>query len=146
MHLMRTGMVALAAGLVCLRFLPELPPLWLLLLLLPVALMLLPWRSYPLSFLLFGFVWACFSAQSALDDRLPVELDGRTLWLEGRGTGLPETAEGVVRFQLEDATARKHELPQRLRLSWYDGPPVLAGERWRLAVRLKRPRGLVNPQ
>ncbi|WP_220814796.1 DNA internalization-related competence protein ComEC/Rec2 [Pseudomonas paralcaligenes] len=143
---MRTGMVALAAGLVCLRFLSELPPLWLLLLLLPVALMLLPWRSYPLSFLLFGFVWACFSAQFALDDRLPAALDGRTLWLEGRVTGLPEAAEGVVRFQLEDAIARKHPLPQRLRLSWYDGPPVLAGERWRLAVRLKRPRGLVNPQ
>lgn len=144
--MMRTGMFALAAGLACLPLLPELPPTWLLLALLPVALMLLPWRSYSVSFLLFGFVWACFSAQLALDDRLSHALDGRTLWLEGRVSGLPEVAGGVVRFQLEGATARMHRLPQRMRLSWYGGPPVLAGERWRLAVKLKRPRGLVNPQ
>ena len=143
---MRTGMFALAAGLACLPLLPQLPPTWLLLALLPLALMLLPWRSYPLALLLFGFVWACFSAQAALDDRLATALDGRTLWLEGRISGLPEVGEGVVRFQLEDAVAREQRLPQRLRLSWYDGPPLRAGERWRLAVKLKRPRGLVNPQ
>ena len=143
---MRTGMFALAAGLACLPLLPQLPPTWLLLALLPLALMLLPWRSYPLALFMFGFIWACFSAQAALDDRLAVALDGRTLWLEGRISGLPEVGEGVVRFQLEDAVAREQRLPQRLRLSWYDGPPVLAGERWRLAVKLKRPRGLVNPQ
>ena len=143
---MRTGMFALAAGLACLPLLPQLPPTWLSLALLPLALMLLPWRTYPLALLLFGFVWACFSAQAALDDRLAMALDGRTLWLEGRISGLPEVGEGVVRFQLEDAVARGQRLPQRLRLSWYDGPPVLAGERWRLAVKLKRPRGLVNPQ
>jgi competence protein ComEC len=139
-------MLALGAGLACLPLLPELPPTWLLLALLPIALMLLPWRSYPVSFFLFGFVWACYSAQVALEDRLLPELDGRTLWLEGRVSGLPEVGEGVVRFQLEGATAREHQLPRRLRLSWYDGPPLLAGERWRLAVKLKRPRGLVNPQ
>ena len=143
---MRTGMFALATGLACLPLLPQLPPTWLLLALLPLALMLLPWRSYPLALFMFGFIWACFSAQAALDDRLAVALDGRTLWLEGRISGLPEVGEGVVRFQLEDAVAREQRLPQRLRLSWYDGPPVLAGERWRLAVKLKRPRGLVNPQ
>jgi competence protein ComEC len=139
-------MLALGAGLACLPLLPELPPTWLLLAFLPMALMLLPWRSYPAAFFLFGFVWACFSAQVALDDRLLPELDGRTLWLEGRVSGLPEVGEGVVRFQLEGATAREHQLPRRLRLSWYDGPSLLAGERWRLAVKLKRPRGLVNPQ
>lgn len=143
---MRKGMLALAAGLACLPLLPELPPGWLLLALLPVALMALPWRSYPLSLFLLGLVWACLGAQSALDDRLPVELDGRTLWLEGRVVGLPEVGEGVVRFQLEESGARRHALPKRLRLSWYDGPVLLAGEHWRLAVRLKRPRGLANPQ
>jgi competence protein ComEC len=99
---MRTGMLALGAGLACLPLLPELPPTWLLLALLPVALMLLPWRSYPVSFLLLGFVWACGSAQMALDDRLSPALDGRTLWLEGQVSGLPEVGESVVRFQLEE--------------------------------------------
>ena len=143
---MRTGMLAFAAGLACLPFLPALPTGWLLLTLSLLGLMLLPWRTYPVALFCFGLVWASFSAQRALDDRLPATLDGRTLWLEGRVAGLPEPGEGVVRFQLEEVRTRQHALPQRLRLSWYDGPPVQAGERWRLAVKLKRPRGLVNPQ
>ncbi len=36
-------------------------------------------------------------------------------------------------------------VPRRLRLSWYGGPPVHAGEIWRLTVRLKSPRGFHNP-
>ncbi|MBB2496412.1 DNA internalization-related competence protein ComEC/Rec2 [Aquipseudomonas ullengensis] len=143
---MRTGMLALAAGLASLSVLPALPPTWLVLLALPLGLMLLPYRSYPLAFFLFACCWAVTSAQWALDDRLPAELDGQTLWLEGRVSGLPEQREGVVRFQLEQAVARRQALPDRLRLAWYDGPPLQAGERWRLAVRLKRPQGLVNPQ
>jgi competence protein ComEC len=33
-----------------------------------------------------------------------------------------------------------------MRLAWYAGPPVNSGERWRLAVKLKRPAGLLNPE
>ncbi len=143
---MRTGMLALAAGLASLILLPALPPAWLLWLALPVGLMLLPYRSFPLAFFLFGLCWACVSAQWALDERLPPELDGQTLWLEGRVVGLPEQRAGVVRFHLQDAVARRHTLPGKLRLAWYGGPVLQAGEHWRLAVRLKRPQGLVNPQ
>ncbi|HSC84337.1 MAG TPA: ComEC/Rec2 family competence protein, partial [Pseudomonas sp.] len=143
---MRTGMLALAAGLASLAWLPALPPGWVVLLMLPLGLMLLPYRSYPLAFFLFGFAWAVTSAQWALDDRLDPALDGQTLWLEGQVSGLPERREGVVRFQLEQSTSRRQRLPQTLRLAWYDGPPLQASERWRLAVRLKYPQGLVNPQ
>lgn len=143
---MRIGIVALAAGLLAVRFLPALPPFWLLGALVAAALLLLPWRTYPLGLFLLGFAWACTSAQWALDDRLAPELDGRTLWLQGRVVGLPESGEGVVRFQLEQAVSRRAELPARLRLTWYGGPALQAGETWRLAVRVKRPRGLVNPQ
>ena len=142
---MRTGVLALLAGLLLLRFLPELPPFWLLAVL-SVAGLLFAYRSYPIALLLFGFSWACVSAQWALDDRLAPQLDARTLWLQGQVVGLPEVAQGVVRFQVEQATSRRDKLPARLRVSWYDGPVVRAGETWRLAVRLKRPHGLVNPQ
>lgn len=143
---MRIGIVALAAGLLALRFLPALPPIWLVALLAVVAVPLLLLRSYPLALFLLGFSWACVSAQWALDERLAVDLDGRTLWLQGRVTGLPEVGEGVVRFQLQQASSRRAELPPRIRLAWYNAPPVRAGETWRLAVRLKRPHGLINPQ
>lgn len=142
---MRTGMVALALGLLALRFMPALPPFWLLLLMPVIGLMLLPFRSYPLAFFLFGVSWASLSAQWALDDRLPHRLDGQTLWLEGNVVGLPQSADGVVRFQLDGAQSRRTRLPDRMRLAWYGGPDVRSGERWRLAVKLKRPAGLVNP-
>ncbi|MDD2162053.1 DNA internalization-related competence protein ComEC/Rec2 [Pseudomonas sp. MIL19] len=143
---MRSGILALVAGLLTLRFLPALPPFWLLALLPIVGLMLLPFRSYPIALFLFGFTCACVSAQWALDDRLAPSLDARTLWLQGRVVGLPDVSEGVVRFELEQAVSRRGALPERLRLSWYGGPALHAGETWRLAVRLKRPHGLVNPQ
>ncbi|WP_338922105.1 DNA internalization-related competence protein ComEC/Rec2 [Pseudomonas silesiensis] len=142
---MRTGMIALALGLLALRFLPVLPPVWFWLLLPVAALMMLPFRTYPLAFFLFGFSWACANAQWALDDRLPGNLDGETRWVEGRVVGLPQNGEAVVRFQLADARSRRETVPSLLRLAWYGGPPVNSGEQWRLAVKLKRPAGLLNP-
>ena len=142
---MRTGMMALAVGLLAPVFLPALPPVGLLWVLPVVALMLLPFRSYPLALLLFGFTWTCVGAQWALSDRLPRALDGETRWVEGRVVGLPQNSEGVVRFELADARSRHEKLPGLMRLAWYAGPPVNSGERWRLAVKLKRPGGLLNP-
>lgn len=142
---MRTGLVALALGLLAPIFLIALPPLWLIVAMTVAGLMVLPFRTYPLGFFLFGLAWACLMAQFALDDRLPTALEGQTRWVEGRVTGLPQNNDGVVRFELADAQSRRTELPSSMRLAWYGGPPVSSGERWRLAVKLKRPAGLMNP-
>ncbi|AZL73020.1 DNA internalization-related competence protein ComEC/Rec2 [Pseudomonas oryziphila] len=142
---MRTGMLALVLGLLSLRFLPALPPVGWLLALSLLGLACLHTRGWPLGCYLLGLCWACWSAQQALDDRLAAALDGRTLWLEGRVVGLPARTEHGVRFELEQASSRRAELPQRLQLSWFDGPGLRGGERWRLAVNLRRPHGLLNP-
>ena len=145
---MRSGLLALAAGLLLLRFLPALPSTTGLLALGGCALLLalLRWPPARLAALcLLGLLWACLTAQSVLDDRLAPAWDGRTLWLEGRIAGLPEQGEGVTRFYLEQAQSRRTALPARLRLSWYGAPPLAGGEVWRLAVSLKRPRGSLNP-
>jgi len=141
---MKTGMLALALGLLTLRWLPALPPGAVLLAMLVLALMLLPFRSYPLAFFLVGLSWACFSAQRALDDRLQPALDGQTRWVEGRVVGLPQQTGTGVRFELADGRLRKGRLPKRIRVSWHGGPVVNSGERWRLALTLKRPAGLLN--
>ncbi|MFP3498057.1 DNA internalization-related competence protein ComEC/Rec2 [Pseudomonas sp. SIMBA_059] len=141
---MRTGMFALALGLLTLRWLPALPPVGGVLAMLVLALMLLPWRSYPLAFFLLGLSWACISAQWALNDRLLPVLDGQTRWVEGRVTGLPQQTSSGVRFELSDSRSRHARLPKRIRVSWHGGPAVRSGERWRLAVTLKRPSGLLN--
>lgn len=142
---MRTAMLALAAGLLLLRFLPQLPPVSTLPILFVAGLALLPSRGRAIGCFLCGLAWACLSAHWVLEDRLPTELDGRTFWLEGQVIGLPDVRGGVVRFELTDISSRHSGLPSRLRLAWYGGPKVQAGERWRLAAKLKRPRGLVNP-
>ncbi|MBU1330307.1 MAG: DNA internalization-related competence protein ComEC/Rec2 [Gammaproteobacteria bacterium] len=143
---MRAAILALVIGMLLIRWLPALPAspwLWGLGL---GGLALLPLRLYPLGCLLLGFTWACLSAQMALDDRLSADLDGRTLWLQGRVVGLPDAREGVVRFEVADAESRRATLPSLIRVAWYDGPLVRAGETWRLAVRLRQPQGGVNPQ
>lgn len=120
---MRTGMLAFALGLLTLRFLPVLPPVGLLLVLSLLALMVLPWRTYPLAFFVFGLSWACLNAHWALKDRLVPALDGQTRWVEGRVVGLPQHEQGVVRFELVDAQSRRARLPRLIRLAWYGGPP-----------------------
>lgn len=148
---MRKGLLALVLGLLTLRWLPELPAPGYLLGLAVLGLMLLPWRTYPLALYLLGFSWACGSAQRALDDRLDAAFDGRTLWVEGRVRGLPQTIPGatedenVVRFELAEPRSRRGRLPKIIRVSWHGGPALHSGERWRLAVQLKRPSGLLNP-
>ncbi|MCQ4227190.1 ComEC/Rec2 family competence protein, partial [Stutzerimonas stutzeri] len=143
---MRTWMLALAAGLVLPRFLPALPAQWFCAALAAVGLLLLLRHRWvaPGLFLL-GLSWACYQSQSAIDDRLPASMDGRTFWIEGRVVGLPSRIGNVVRFELDDIQSRHAGLPSKVRLSWYDGPLLQAGERWRLAARLKRPHGMVNP-
>lgn len=137
---MRTGMLALAAGLLTLPVLPALPPYEWLFAAAAFAVLLLFTRVYLVGFFLLGFAWACLSAQSALDDRLAPALDGRTLWIEGRVAGLPEVGEGVVRFEFEDALSRRAHLPQRLRLAWYGGPRLQAGSAggWRSISSARR--------
>ncbi|MDF9620724.1 DNA internalization-related competence protein ComEC/Rec2 [Pseudomonas entomophila] len=142
---MRTGMLALVLGLLCLRFLPALPSVGWLLVLLMFALVCLPARLWLLGCFVLGVCHAGCSAQRALDDRLSAELDGRTLWLEGKVVGLPARGQRSVRFELEQPRSRRAQLPQRVQLSWFEGPQLRAGERWRLAVNLRQPSGLLNP-
>lgn len=143
---MYTGMSGLALGLMALRYLPVLPPVWCWVLLFGLGLGLLFFRTYPLGLCLLGLVWACVQGQSALDDRLSDALDGRTLWIEGQVTGLPQRTASYVAFEIGSPVSRRADLPRTIRVSWQDGPPVNSGERWRLAVKLKKPRGLLNPQ
>lgn len=142
---MRTGMLALALGLLCLRFVPVLPPVGWLAPMLLLALACLFTRAWPVGVCVLGACWACWSAQQALDDRLAAELEGRTLWLEGQVVGLPARTRQSVRFELAQPRSRRAQLPQRLQLSWFAGPELRAGERWRVAVSLRRPHGLLNP-
>ncbi len=77
--------------------------------------------------------------------------------LQGYVSGLPTTRQRgdtrvqrflfVVRHAAPATAAQQHPKPalRRVLLSWYDGADLEPGQGWQLLVRLKAPRGAVNP-
>ncbi len=107
-----------------------------------------------LALIALGFAYATLRAHARLSETLPAALEGEPLALIGVVSSLPQRDEQGVRFEfdLERVNgALAHQIPSRVSLSWQHGrlndevPQVRAGERWQLAVRLKRPHGFVNP-
>lgn len=144
--------LGLLAGAVAVGWLAVLPAPWLALGALPLVAAAFRWRWLALpAAAAIGFALALASAHARLEPRLASALEGRDLVVSGRVTGLPDYGERRVRFRFAVTRARRGEtrvqLPQTLRLAWY-GPRrvrVEPGQRWRLTVRLRRPRGFLNP-
>lgn len=119
--------------------------------------LLLAWRlprMRAVAFVPLGMAWAGWCGDLGMEARLPRDLEGRDMLVTGTVTGLPQLRTEATRFVLdvEQALLGNEALPVsgRVRLAWYaaagNAVPVLDScSRWRLLVRLKRPRGLVNP-
>src|SRR6266704_3362636 len=106
-----------------------------------------------IGFAALGFAWAAALAHLRLSDRLDAALEGRDVVVSGVVGGLPQAFERGVRFDF-DVEYPETGVPRRIVLSSYGGfaqgdsqsvLPVRAGERWRFAVRLRRPHGGANP-
>jgi len=172
---MRLSILAFALGVFCLQWQAVLPPEPLWLLSGAVACLALTQKKgrtkvINAAFLALtlaaafvaGFGWAAWRAETRLQRALPVEQEVRDLIATGVVAAMPQPIDGGTRFifapeRLEDEQGNalpEAEMPARIALSWYnamrDGvfqppPPLAAGERWRLTVRLKRPHGSANP-
>ncbi len=104
-----------------------------------------------------GFGYAAGRAEVRLADALPTEWEGEDIAVVGVVDDLPQASARGMRFAfaVERTLTRGAVVPSRLALAWYAEvakggvadpvPPIAAGERWRLVVRLKRPHGTVNP-
>ncbi len=96
-----------------------------------------------------GICWAQIHANRYLEHVLPEEFAGKDIVITGYISDIPVTAETVQRFILDieafNAKDYPGPAPERLKLSWYYGEPVRAGEMWQLNVRLKPPHGFMNP-
>jgi len=90
-----------------------------------------------------GFLWVWLFVAVHWHPLEP-QRSGKDWQVQGKIADFPVRRAGGWRFdfQVMDADA---PVPRRLRLSWYGGPPLHAGEVWRLTVRLKSPRGFHNP-
>lgn len=146
---MRLGLFAIIVACLLLRWLPSLPnSVWLGVLLLCAPVLLFT-RLYWLGLGFLAFIWSCSQVQSALDQQLDSQWQGNTLWVEGTVVGLPHFEQdgkhSLSRFLLTDNYSRRTVLPKLIQVNWYQGPPVKAGQRWRLALQLKGIQGLANP-
>lgn len=145
--------VALLTGVVMVQLLPQLPPFWLEISLLLFSLLMLccmP-RARVVAVFLCGVAWACLRADVALSQRLPLALEGEDVQVTGVISGLPQLQEGSARFEfnVDSALHAGTRLPfsGHVRLNWYsaDAPELVPCSRWQLVLRMKRPRGLINP-
>lgn len=149
---MAVNAIAVVAGAWSVHGLASLPPAWGPWLVLAALAPCLRWRAaWPVAAFAAGFALAVTAADARLSPGLAPTLAGADLRIEGRVTGLPRHDERRDRFRLAVERAwldgRPVTVPETVRLGWYDPqrPRVAAGDRWRLTVRLKAPRGLRNP-
>ena len=144
--------LALLAGILAVQWLPVLPSPWWTLAWLPVpAALVCAWRRRLwLLFMLLGFGWAVCAGTAGMDARLPRQLEGGDFHVVGTVVDLPDSRADATRFsfRVERATQDGKPIPLRglVTVSWYDTRVVPAPcGRWQLLLRLKRPRGLLNP-
>ncbi len=140
------------AGVLAVLALPVLPSgPWLLLAGVPIAAAACLWRpARILIFVLVGFCWCWWCAQNQLGLRLAPALEGRNLVVSGWVASIPQSQTDYVRFEFAveqlDGHAPGHGIPKLIRLSWSKTAIVpAAGQHWRFTVRLKQPRGYMNP-
>ena len=152
-----------ALGVIAVSFFPDLPPLLSVLLCFPLFFVL--WRRrlahYWLALLL-GVAWGVYSGHNLVSMQLPEELAGKDLIVTGQIQGIPEQDLKRIGFNFRVLSVKTttgqslpvNQFPPGIRLSWYlykpdarsiDAPVLQIGEQWQLRVRLKRPRGFVNP-
>jgi competence protein ComEC len=112
-----------------------------------------------ISLIIIGVLISTLYAKQQLSYRLDEGLIGKNLIVNGFISSIPASNADVQRFEfiitrlsvLETDGRRiqqmrvAEKIPRKIRLSWYYGSSVRAGEKWQLEVRLKPPHGFINP-
>ncbi len=144
--------LALLAGTLVVQCLSRLPPWWLDAV---VAALALPvfWR-WPrlrwMALVALAIAWSAWRADLALQARLPRALEKQDIDVTGVVASLPRAGPIATRFTFRIEHASRNGRPLALagnaRVTWYGQAPALAPcSRWHMRLRLKRPRGLLNP-
>jgi competence protein ComEC len=124
---------------------------------------------FSIAVFLFGVCWASSVALWRIHDELPSAWEQNPIAVEGVVASVPELTERGLRFRfdVEKILTKEAVVPQHISLSYYVNhqypnhkaedfleeaevaamplSPFHAGERWQLAVRLKRPHSTMNP-
>src|SRR3954454_13944736 len=106
------------------------------------------WLCIALAGMTLGYGHGAWRAAERLSDALAFEREGRDLAVTGIVATLPQVTDRGVRFVFHVESGEG--VPEWISLSWFtdreSAPPrIVAGQRWSLTVRLRRPRTLANP-
>ncbi|HWT16713.1 MAG TPA: DNA internalization-related competence protein ComEC/Rec2 [Patescibacteria group bacterium] len=100
----------------------------------------------PVAAAIVGAAWLWLNAQAVMQSRWPAALDGQDAILRVEVVGLPERRERLMRFEARVIDSDALAAGATLRLNWYaPAPDLRPGDRIDATLRLRRPRGLVNP-
>ena len=107
------------------------------------------WASR-LAALIAGFCWAMLVASQHLQHRLPSNLEGEWLSVQGQIVSLPVIAEHRVQFEFEiqqfEQASSQNFLPLLVQLNLYHQAGKLSlGDKCHFQVKLKRPHGFADP-
>ena len=108
-------------------------------------------RLLLLVFLGAGMLWGVFCGHQLLDKTLPEKYNGTEFLISGQVVSLVDRNSVRSRFSFVPETIQvlgdpdQQLVPGKLLLSWYAAKALHPGQRWQLVVRLRRPRGFVNP-
>jgi len=113
----------------------------------PACILLLLPHTRWLASLMLGAIWTLFYVNLIINDRLPSSLTGQDIVILGTIASVPEHQNRRIRFLFTPDKSSHKQLPDMLRLNWYQPLPehLNSGDRWQLTVRLKQPHGMMNP-
>ena len=118
---------------------------------LPLMILVCSWRHTRVcAWGLVGFTWAWWWAQGQLVVRLDPNLEGRDLAVSGWVASIPKIESEYLSFEFSveqlASQAPGRGIPRFLRLSWSKTNRLpVPGQHWRFTLRLKQPRGYMNP-
>lgn len=156
---MTLRLLSFSLGIILVGYLPELPSfVFISSLVIAVILAAIFLREKISAFicllaLAVGVLYGTVAGHHLLNNQLPFELAERDLIIEGQVIDLPQENNRRQLFTLRvskayspyDATTFYEHFPQKINISSYSDVRVKTGEHWLLRVKLKRPRGFVNP-
>ena len=98
-----------------------------------------------------GMLWGIFYGHQILNKSLPEQFSGEEFLISGRIISLVDSNSARSRFSFAAESMQlmgdtdSQFAPSDILLSWYAAETLHPGQRWQLVVRLRRPRGFVNP-
>jgi competence protein ComEC len=140
--------IAFFLGILSIQIAPSLPSApWLVALIL-VLIGLIRWRQWVMLAFAVGVTWAWGHGVWQQQSFLPQGLEGQDILVEGHIVSLPvRLAKGWrFEFDIDHLAGQSLSFAGKTRLYWYrHAPDLRLGQHWQLQVRLKRPRGFLNP-